>query len=89
MKRFLTVIFIDTRPFLVDQFLATKRCFCAFGDPSGHTSFTFSIYFIFLYYFILRKDVNIYLKYLFILILLFLAFLLGVSRMYESSHFSN
>ena len=87
-KKFYALVYKDPRPFLLRDFDKDK-CFCVFGDPSGHISSTFNAYMIFIFFFILTTKLNRFLKLLTVLIYLFLIFLLGWSRLHETSHFIN
>ena len=88
-KKFMTIIYREPRPFMVDEYFAIRRCFCIFGNPSGHMSSTVGSYLIFLYYVILKRKIRFFIKLIFGLLFAAFAFFLGWSRMYFYSHFLN
>ena len=87
VKKFFAIVYRDPRPFFLEDY--NKKCFCVFGDPSGHISTTLNAYFIFIFFFILQTKINKIVKTIIVIVYFFLIFILGWSRLYETSHFSN
>ena len=79
-------LYYDTRPCFVNKALSEIHCECDFGNPSGHSSGSFIIYF-WLFYIFLYKERHWILKILAVILWTFCTIVTGISRIQRGAHF--
>jgi len=81
-------VYHEARPFFVVDIVPTK-CWLEYGNPSGHTLTSSSLYLTFWHLFFKKFKSSPFLKYTSLAFTLFVCFLIAFSRIYHGVHTFN